>query len=61
MTDYETLCALVQRLRELDILVPTQGHGPEFRAEHRKAQRDVDVFLATRRKLLADERQAKMF
>lgn len=61
MTDYERLCMLVQRLRELDILVPTQGHAPDFRVEHRKAQRDVDTFLAVRRKLLADERQAKMF
>ena len=61
MTDYETLCALVQRLRELDILLPTQGHSPEYRDEHRKAQRDVDTFLAVRRKILADERQAKMF
>lgn len=61
MTDYETLVALVQRLRELDVLVLIQGHAPEICAEHRKAQRDVDTFLATRRKLLADERQAKMF
>lgn len=61
MTDYETLVALVQRLRELDRLVDTRGHAPDFRDEHMKARRAVDVFLATRRKLLADERQAKMF
>lgn len=61
MTDYETLVALVQRLRELDRLVDTRGHAPDFRDEHRKAQRAVDTFLSTRRKLLADERQAKMF
>ena len=54
MTDYETLCALVQRLRELDRLVDTRGHAPDFRDEHRKAQRDVDTFLAVRRKILAE-------